>query len=162
MHPDLYNFHTRSLATTSATLGSSTSSALSLTKPPASLGNHQSCHYSRSWNDGCPLATTGFFTPAKQALGTNHCPDHSALERMVPLHFFVKGGSPPSLGHLSYPIHLYIVLILFSLVLMITLQLLLFYLLSSRVCKVLVICCTLWPFVHYCKTGFSSYSHYSG
>ena len=70
MHPDLYNFHIKSLATTSAALGSSTSSALSLTEPPASLGNHQSCQYSHSWNDGCPLATAGFFTPAKRALGT--------------------------------------------------------------------------------------------
>ena len=70
MHPDLYNFHIKSLATTSAALGSSTSSALSLTEPPASLGNHQSCQYSHSSNDGCPLATAGFFTPAKRALGT--------------------------------------------------------------------------------------------
>ena len=70
MHPDLYNFHTRSLATTSAALGSSTCSALSLTEPQASSGNHQSCQYSHSWNDGCPLAPAGFFTPAKQALET--------------------------------------------------------------------------------------------
>ena len=41
----------------------------------------------------------------------------------------------------------YIVLNLFSLVLMITFQLLLFYPLSSRVCQVLVICCILWPYV---------------
>ena len=84
MHPDLYNFHTRSLTTTSAALGSSTSSALSLTEPLAYLGNHQSCHYSHSWNDGCLLATAGFFTPAKQALGTTHCSDHSAWSEWYP------------------------------------------------------------------------------
>ena len=92
MHPDLYNFHTRSLATTSATLGFSNSSALSLTEPSASLGNHQSCHYSNSWNDGCPLATAGFFTPAKQALGTTHCPDHSAWSEWYHSSSLSKGG----------------------------------------------------------------------
>ena len=69
MHPDHYNFHTRSLATTSAALGSSTCSALALTEP-GKTGNHRSCQYSHSWNDGRSLATAGFFTPAKQALGT--------------------------------------------------------------------------------------------
>ena len=59
-------------------IGSSTSSALSLTEPLAYLGNHHSCYYSHSWNGGCLLATAGFFTPAKQALGTTHCSDHSA------------------------------------------------------------------------------------
>ena len=53
MHPDLYNFHTRSLATTSAASGSSTSSALSLTEPLASSGNPKSSQYWHSWNDGC-------------------------------------------------------------------------------------------------------------
>ena len=45
MHPDLYNFHTRSPATTSVASGSSTSSALSLTESPASSGNCQSSQY---------------------------------------------------------------------------------------------------------------------
>ena len=53
MNPDLYNFHTRSLATTSAASGSSTSPALSLTEPLASLGNPPSSQYCHSWNDGC-------------------------------------------------------------------------------------------------------------
>ena len=45
MHPDLYNFHTRSPATTSVASGSSTFSALSLTESPASSGNCQSSQY---------------------------------------------------------------------------------------------------------------------
>ena len=52
MHPDLYNFHTRSPVTTSAASGSSTSSALSLTVPMGSSGNPQSSQYCHSWNDG--------------------------------------------------------------------------------------------------------------
>ena len=101
VHQDLYNFRTRSLTTTSAALGSSTSPALSLTEPLAYLGNHQSCHYSHSWNGGCLLATVGFFTPAKQALGTTHCSDHSAWSEWYHSPSLSKGGSPPSLGHLS-------------------------------------------------------------
>ena len=50
-NPDLYNFHTRSPATTSAASGSSTSSALSLAEPPMSLGNPQPSQYCHSWND---------------------------------------------------------------------------------------------------------------
>ena len=53
MNPDLYNFNTRSPATTSAASGSSTSSALSLAEPPTSSGNPQSSQYCHSWNDGC-------------------------------------------------------------------------------------------------------------
>ena len=53
MNPDLYNFHTRSLATTSAASGSSTSPALTLTEPLASSGNPRSSQYCHSWNDGC-------------------------------------------------------------------------------------------------------------
>ena len=53
MNPDLYNFHTRSLATTLAASGSSTSPALSLTETLASSGNPQSSQYCHSWNDGC-------------------------------------------------------------------------------------------------------------
>ena len=53
MNPDLYNFHTRSLATTSAASGSSTSPALSLTESLASSGNPRSSQYCHSWNDGC-------------------------------------------------------------------------------------------------------------
>ena len=53
MNRDLYNFHTRSLATTSTASGSSTSPALSLTEPLASLGNPRSSQYWHSWNDGC-------------------------------------------------------------------------------------------------------------
>ena len=52
MHPDLYNFQTRSPATTSAASGSSTSPALSLTEPLASSGNPRSSQYCHSWNDG--------------------------------------------------------------------------------------------------------------
>ena len=148
MHPDLYNFHTRSLATTSATLGSSNSSALSLTEPSASLGNHQSCHYSNSWNDGCPLATA-----VSSLLQNKPWEPPTALT----IQHGANGTTPllcqrgvntitrsPLLA--NSPVQ-YIVLILFSLVLMITFQLLLFYPLSSRVCQVLVICCILWPFV---------------
>ena len=50
-HPGLYNSHKRSLATTSAALGTSISSALSLTEPLASSGNPQSSQYCNSWND---------------------------------------------------------------------------------------------------------------
>ena len=53
MNWDLYNFHNRSLATTSAASGSSTSPTLSLTEPLASLGNPRSSLYYHSWNDGC-------------------------------------------------------------------------------------------------------------
>ena len=52
MHPDLYNFHTRSPVTTSAASGSSTSSASSLTEPLGSSGNPRSSQYCHSWNDG--------------------------------------------------------------------------------------------------------------
>ena len=48
MNPDLYNFHTRSPASTSAASGSSTSSTLSLAEPPASTGNPQSSQYCHS------------------------------------------------------------------------------------------------------------------
>ena len=55
MNPDLYNFHTRSPATTSAASGLSTSSALSLAELPTSSGNPQSSQYCHSRNDGrCP------------------------------------------------------------------------------------------------------------
>ena len=56
MHPDLYNFLTRSPVTTSAASGSSTSSALSLTELLASLGNPRSSQYCHSWNDTLSLA----------------------------------------------------------------------------------------------------------
>ena len=52
MHPDLYNFHTRSPVTTSAASGSSTSSALSLTAPLGSSGNPRSSQFCHSWNAG--------------------------------------------------------------------------------------------------------------
>ena len=87
MHPDLYNFHTRSLATTSAALGSSTCSALALTQP-GKTGNHRSCQYSHSWNDGRSLATAGFFTPAKQALGTTSTAltiQHGPVSQLTPI-----------------------------------------------------------------------------
>ena len=52
-----------------------------------------------------PLATAGFVTPAKCATGTTLASTPSLLcmerERLVPLPFSVKGGSPLSLGHLS-------------------------------------------------------------
>ena len=50
-----------------------------------------------------PLATAGFVTPAKRATGTTFASTPSPLctETPVPLPFSVKGGSPPSLGHLS-------------------------------------------------------------
>ena len=91
MHPDLYNFHTRSLATTSATLGSSTCSALALTEP-GKTGNHRSCQYSHSWNDGRSLATAGFFTPAKQALGT------TLTSTALTIQHGANGTAPPSLS----------------------------------------------------------------
>ena len=87
MHPDLYNFHTRSLATTSAALGSSTCSALALTQPGKTV-NHRSCQYSHSWNDGRSLATAGFFTPAKQALGTTSTAltiQHGPVSQLTPI-----------------------------------------------------------------------------
>ena len=52
MHPDLYNFHTRSPVTTSAASGSSTSSALSLTMPLGCSGNPRSSQFCHSWNAG--------------------------------------------------------------------------------------------------------------
>ena len=72
VNPDLYNFHTRSPASTSAASGSSTSSAWSLAEPLATSGNPQSSQYCHSWNDGAvtgPLAAAGFATPAERALG---------------------------------------------------------------------------------------------
>ena len=51
MHPDLYNFHTRSLVTPLAASGSSTFSVLSLTEPLASSGNPRSSQYCHSTND---------------------------------------------------------------------------------------------------------------
>ena len=52
MHPDLYNFHTRSRVTTSAASGSSTSSSSSLTELLGSSDNPRSSQYCHSWNDG--------------------------------------------------------------------------------------------------------------
>ena len=106
MQPDLYNFHTISLATTSAASGSSTSSALSLTEPLASSGNPKSSQYWHSWNDGCccwPFGHCRFRHFAKHATGTTlaSAPSPLCMETLVLLPFSVKKGSPPWLGHLS-------------------------------------------------------------
>ena len=84
MHPGLYNFHTRSSATTSAALGSLTSSALSLTDPLASSGNPRYSQYCRSWNDGrcrCPFGRCRFRNSCETCHGDHpriHCPHRSA------------------------------------------------------------------------------------
>ena len=84
MHPDLYNFHTRSPAATPAATGSSTSPALSLTEPLASLGNPRSSQYCHSWNDGrCrwPFGRCRFRHSCERCHGDHpriQCPGRSA------------------------------------------------------------------------------------
>ena len=84
MHPDLYNFHTRSPVTTSAASGSSTSSASSLTEPLGSSGNPRSSQYCHSWNDGrCrwPFGRCRFRHSCESCHGDHpriHCPHRSA------------------------------------------------------------------------------------
>ena len=97
MNRDLYNFHNRSLATNSAASGSSTSPALSLTEPLASLGNPRSSQYYHSWNDGCcfwPFGRYQFRHSRESNLGTTHTSTVlTALHRgNNPAPFSVKGG----------------------------------------------------------------------
>ena len=106
VHPDLYNFHTRSPVTTSAASGSSTSSASSLTEPLGSSGNPRSSQYCHSWNDGrcrwpfgrCRFRHSCGIVPCRSP--PHPLPSPVRTEKTVPLSFSVKGGSPPPLGHL--------------------------------------------------------------
>ncbi|CAH3169850.1 unnamed protein product [Porites lobata] len=98
MHPDLYNFHTRSPVTTSTASGSSTSSASSLSEPLGSSGNPRSSQYCHSWNDGrCrwPFGRCRFRHSCESCHGTTPHPLPSPVraERTVPLPFSVKGVS---------------------------------------------------------------------
>jgi len=98
MHPDLYNFHTRSPAATPAAPGSSTSPALSLTEPLASSGNPQSSQYCHSWNDGrChwPFGRCRFCHSCETCHGDHpriHCPHHSARRERSNSPSQSKGG----------------------------------------------------------------------
>ena len=80
MHPDLYNFHTRSPAAS----GSSKFSASSLTEPLGSSDNPWSSQYCHSWNDGrCrwPFGCCRFRHSCESCDGDHpriHCPQRSA------------------------------------------------------------------------------------
>ena len=98
MHPDLYNFHTRSPVTTSAASGSSTSSASSLTEPLGSPGNPRSSQYCHSWNDGrCrwPFGRCRFRHSCESCHGDHpriHCPHRSARRERSRSPSQSKGG----------------------------------------------------------------------
>ena len=98
MHPDLYNFHTKSPVTTSAASGSSTSSASSLTEPLGSSGNPRSSQYCHSWNDGrCrwPFGRCRFRHSCESCHGDHpriHCPHRSARRERSRSPSQSKGG----------------------------------------------------------------------
>ena len=106
MHPDLYNFHTRSPAATPAAPASSTSPALSLTEPLASSGNPRSSQFFpllewwalllAFWS--LPISSLLWNVPWGPP--SHPLPSLLRTERTVPLPFSVEGGSPPSLDHL--------------------------------------------------------------
>ena len=98
MHPDLYNFHTRSPVTTSTASGSSTSSASSLSEPLGSSGNPRSSQYCHSWNDGrCrwPFGRCRFRHSCESCHGDHpriHCPHRSARRERSRSPSQSKGG----------------------------------------------------------------------
>ena len=98
MHPDLYNFHTRSPVTTSAASGSSTSSASSLTEPLGSSDNPRSSQYCHSWNDGrCrwPFGRCRFRHSCESCHGDHpriHCPQRSTRRERSRSPSQSKGG----------------------------------------------------------------------
>ena len=98
MHPDLYNFHTRSPVTTSTASGSSTSSASSLSEPLGSSGNPRSSQYCHSWNDGrCrwPFGRCRFRHSCESCHGDHpriHCPHRSARRERSRSPSLSKGG----------------------------------------------------------------------
>ncbi|CAH3172611.1 unnamed protein product [Porites evermanni] len=108
MHPDLYNFHTRSPVTTSAASGSSTSSASSLTEPLGSLGNSRSNQHCHSWNDGrcCwPFGRCRFRHSCESCLGDHpriYCPHRSARRERFRSPCPSKGGSLPVCAAFSF------------------------------------------------------------
>ena len=154
MNPDLYNFHTRSPATTSAASGSSTASALSLAEPPTSLDNPLSSQYCHFWNDGrCrwPFGRCRFRHSCESCNGDHpriHCPHRPARRARSRLPSQSKGvttiAMPPLLANSAVYSSDSVLMVIFQ---RLSCVLLWFYLLSSRVCQVLVICCVLRPFV---------------